>query len=93
MKISLKCYIFIYIDLGYYALRLQTNGSALPSGRIIDVDIFLNHEIYRGDENNVFLFPFTQSLAHDISGLPNDLILKKDGKLIFYDQLVFYSHT
>ncbi|KAL4142192.1 hypothetical protein QTP88_004701 [Uroleucon formosanum] len=64
---------------GYYAFRLQTNGSALPSGRIIDVKVFLNHETYRVDENNVLLFPFTQSIAHDISGLPNNIILDKDG--------------
>lgn len=87
MKISYKYHILIfYINLGYYAFRLQTNGSALPSGRMINVKVFLNHETYRIDENNVLLFPFTQSIAHDISGLPNSIVLDKDGKLIFYDQ-------
>jgi len=42
----------------------------------------MNHEIYHVDENNVLLFPFAQSSAHDVSGLPNDIISDKDGKLI-----------
>ncbi|CAI6365415.1 unnamed protein product [Macrosiphum euphorbiae] len=67
---------------GYYALRLQTNGIALPSPRLINVQVFLNHEIYRVDENNVLLFPFAQSSAHDISGLPNDIISEKNGNAI-----------
>lgn len=61
----------------------------MPSPRIINVQVFLNHEIYRVDENNVLLFPFAQSSAHDISGLPNDIISEKNGKLISYNQLDF----
>ncbi|XP_022169129.1 chorion peroxidase-like isoform X2 [Myzus persicae] len=62
---------------GYYAFRLQTNGSALPGERMINVKVFLSHETYRVDGNNALLFPFSQSIAHDISGLPNDIILDK----------------
>lgn len=70
-------------------MRLQTNGSVLPSERVINVNVFLNHETYRVDENNVLLFPFAQSVAHDISGMPNDNIIV-DGKLIFFDQYNFF---
>jgi len=63
----------------------------LPSARVIDVQVFMNHEVYRVDENNVLLFPFAQSSAHDISGLPNDIISGEDGKSIFYDQYVFFT--
>jgi len=70
-------------------MRLQTNGSVLPSERVINVNVFLNHETYRVDENNVLLFPFAQSVAHDISGMPNDNIIGEDGKLIFFDQYIF----
>jgi len=64
---------------GYYKLRLQTNGSALPYPRVLDVNIFLNREIYKVDENNVLLLPFGQLLAHDISSMPNDLVLDENG--------------
>lgn len=64
---------------GYYDLRKQTNGSALPYPRVLNVDIFLNRETYRADENNVLLLPFGQLLAHDVSGMPSDLILDENG--------------
>lgn len=52
---------------------MQTNGSALPSPRVVNIKLFLNQEIYRGDENNVLLLPFGQLIAHDISGLLLDI--------------------
>ncbi|XP_001944613.1 peroxidase [Acyrthosiphon pisum] len=67
---------------GYYSLRVQTNGSELPYPRVLDVNIFLNREIYRVDENNVLLLPFGQLIAHDISGLPNDLVSDENGAAI-----------
>lgn len=94
IKISMKYDIlFIFIWIGYFKLRLQTNGKELPVPRVINLDVFLNHEIYRGDENNVLLFPFSQSLAHDISDMPNHVLTEKNGKFIFYDQLdiILYS--
>lgn len=69
-------------DDGYYKLRLQTNGKELPAPRVINLNVFLNHEIYRGDENNVLLFPFSQSLAHDISGMPNHVLTEKNGSSV-----------
>ncbi|XP_025410649.1 peroxidase-like [Sipha flava] len=61
-----------YAD-GYYELRNQTNGSALPSARVVDINVFLTREKYHVDENNVLLLPFSQLLAHDLSGLTNDV--------------------
>ncbi|XP_025410681.1 peroxidase-like [Sipha flava] len=58
---------------GYYELRKQTNGSALPSPRVVNINVFLTREKYRTDENNVLLLPFGQLLAHDLSGLSNDV--------------------
>jgi len=82
--------IEIYNFSGYYGLRVQTNGSALPYPRVLDVNIFLNHEVYRVDENNVLLLPFGQLIAHDISGLPNDLVSDENGKSTFYNYLDFF---
>jgi len=67
---------------GNYELRLQTNGKSLPSARVIDVNVFLNHEIYHADENNVLLSPFSQLLAHDVSGMPNNIMLEKNGEAV-----------
>ncbi|VVC27283.1 Haem peroxidase,Haem peroxidase, animal type [Cinara cedri] len=58
---------------GHYDFRRQTNGSKLPNPRIINIKLFLSREIYRLSENNVLLLPFGQLIAHDISGLPNDV--------------------
>jgi len=45
----------------------------LPNPRLINIKIFLNREIYKVDENNALILPFGQLIAHDISGLPNDV--------------------
>lgn len=66
-------------------MRIQTNGSALPNPRLVDVNIFLNREKYSADENNVLLLPFGQLLAHDISGLLNDIIVDENGDFKFYN--------
>ncbi|XP_025194656.1 peroxidase-like isoform X2 [Melanaphis sacchari] len=88
---------------GYYKLRVQTNGSPLPWPRVLDIDIFLNREIFRVDENNVLLLPFGQLLAHDISSLPNDLISDENGdtidccvaenKIKYYNQCQFVIYN
>ncbi|KAF0750869.1 Uncharacterized protein FWK35_00023964, partial [Aphis craccivora] len=59
-----------------------TNGSALPYPRVLDINIFMNREIYKVYENNVLLLPFGRLLAHDISGMPNDLISDENGDAI-----------
>jgi len=82
--------IGIYNFSGYYDLRVQANGSALPYPRVLDINIFLNREIYRVDENDVLLLPFGQLIAHDISGLPSDLVLDENGKSTFYNYLDFF---
>lgn len=65
---------------GYYKIRLQTNGSALPNSRIINTQIFLDRDVFHPDENNVFLTPFGQLIAHDVSGLAADVIKDKNGR-------------
>ncbi|XP_025194619.1 peroxidase-like [Melanaphis sacchari] len=67
---------------GFYKFRLQTNGSVLPSTRVINIQMFLNREIYHNDENNVLLLPFGQLLAHDISGLFLDIPKKENDEII-----------
>ncbi|XP_022169138.1 peroxidase-like [Myzus persicae] len=67
---------------GFYKFRLQTNGSALPSPRVVNIKLFLNHEIYRVDENNVLLLPFGQFIAHDVSGLFLDIPKYDNGDVI-----------
>lgn len=64
---------------GYNQPRKQTNGSALPSERVVDLKLFMGREEYRLDENNVLLMPFAQLIAHDISGLPNDVPRNEKG--------------
>lgn len=59
---------------------MQTDGSMLPNARELNVRLFLSREVYRGDENNVFLVPFGQLIAHDISGLPTDVPINELGK-------------
>lgn len=66
---------------------MQTDGSQLPSVRLINVELFLSREVYRVDENNVLLMPFGQSLAHDMSGLNTDLIRNDQGIEIFYETI------
>lgn len=78
---------------GYYSLRLQTDGSVLPSSRLINVKVFLSRETYKVDENNVLLMPFGQLIAHDISGLPNDVPkneLSRQCYIIFTSSDKFY---
>ncbi|XP_026807325.1 peroxidase-like [Rhopalosiphum maidis] len=67
---------------GFYKLRLQSNGSELTSPRVINIELFLNREIYKPDENNVLLVPFGQLIAHDISGLFIDIPKNDDGGVI-----------
>jgi len=69
------------------------NGSALPYPRVLDINIFINCEIYKVDENNVLLLPFGKFLAHDISGMPNDLISDKNGESVFYNYLDFFKNV
>jgi len=45
----------------------------------------MNREIYKVYENNVLLLPFGRLLAHDISGMPNDLISDENGEFVFYN--------
>lgn len=71
-----------YYVKGHYQLRLQTNGSALPNARLVNIKLFLMREVYRPDENNVLLYPFGQLLAHDVSGQPTDAPKTNNGKLI-----------
>lgn len=66
---------------------MQTDGSQLPSVRLINVELFLSREVYRVDENNVLLMPFGQLLAHDMSGLNTDLIRNDQGIEIFYETI------
>ncbi|XP_025409881.1 chorion peroxidase-like, partial [Sipha flava] len=67
---------------GYYELRKQINGSALPSARLINDKIFMGRELYHVDENNILLLPFAQLLAHDITGLPDDTLFDEQGVLV-----------
>ncbi|KAL4142196.1 hypothetical protein QTP88_004702 [Uroleucon formosanum] len=67
---------------GYYAFRLQSNGSALPSPRLVNLKVFLNQDIYKVDENNVLLVPFGQLIAHDVSGLFLDIPTDGHGGVI-----------
>jgi len=67
------------ICLGFYKIRMQTNGSTMPSTRVVQIKLFLGREKYRVDDNNVLLMPFGQLIAHDISGLPTDIPKKENG--------------
>lgn len=70
--------------IGYWKLRLQTNGSLLPGPRVVDLHQFLGRELYKVSENNVLLLPFGQLIAHDISGLPNDIPRDINSKSMLY---------
>jgi hypothetical protein len=77
---------------GYYELRKQINGSALPSARLINDKIFMGRELYHVDENNILLLPFAQLLAHDITGLPDDTLFDEQGTetyIITRDERIF----
>lgn len=47
---------------------------------MLSINLSLGREQYRVDENNVLLLPFGQLIAHDISGLPNDVSYNEIGK-------------
>lgn len=70
------------IFLGYYQIRVQTDGSPLPNARLLNLELFLTRETYHVDENNILLMSFAQLIAHDISGLFNDVPENKTSKLI-----------
>lgn len=71
---------------------MQTNGSALPSARVVSIRLFLNREKYQVDENNVLLIPFGQLIAHDVSGLPNDVPKKNHGNIFVAFNLFDLKH-
>lgn len=67
------------------------DGSALPSARVLNVELFLNREKYHVDENNKLLMPFAQLIAHDITGLPNDVPRNETSELTYITQTIYRS--
>ncbi|XP_050523245.1 peroxidase-like isoform X1 [Daktulosphaira vitifoliae] len=67
---------------GINSFRTQKYGLPLPNSRKLQLDIFLNQEKRLIDDNNLFIVPFGQMIAHDISSLPVKVLRDLNGQIV-----------
>ncbi|XP_050437286.1 peroxidase-like [Adelges cooleyi] len=72
----------VYADGNSDHFRAQNDGIPLPNPRQLQLELFLYREKRKTDDNNQFLMPFAQLMAHDISGIPNDVLYYPNGQVI-----------